>query len=55
VADKSENDDDRCAVAAIIWIGIPFITIHLATGLKSIPQELYEAAAQRMVPMVQKI
>ena len=32
-------------IAANIWIGIPFNTILLATGLTTIPQELYEAAA----------
>ncbi len=32
-------------IIANIWIGIPFNTILLATGLTTIPQELYEAAA----------
>lgn len=32
-------------VAANVWIGIPFNTILLATGLTTIPQELYESAS----------
>ena len=32
-------------VAANIWIGIPFNTILLSTGLTTIPQELYESAS----------
>ncbi len=32
-------------VAANIWIGIPFNTILISTGLTTIPQELYESAS----------
>ncbi|MCR5221591.1 MAG: sugar ABC transporter permease [Lachnospiraceae bacterium] len=32
-------------VAANVWIGIPFNTILISTGLTTIPQELYESAA----------
>ena len=32
-------------VAANVWIGIPFNTILLSTGLTTIPQELYESAS----------
>ena len=32
-------------VAANVWIGIPFNTILLSTGLTTIPTELYESAA----------
>lgn len=32
-------------IAANIWIGIPFNTILISTGLTTIPQELYESAA----------
>ena len=32
-------------VAANVWIGIPFNTILLATGLTTIPAELYESAS----------
>ncbi|MCR4739128.1 MAG: sugar ABC transporter permease [Lachnospiraceae bacterium] len=32
-------------VVANIWIGIPFNTILIATGLTTIPQELYESAS----------
>ncbi len=32
-------------VAANVWIGIPFNTILLLTGLTTIPQELYESAS----------
>ncbi len=32
-------------VIANIWVGIPFNTILLSTGLTTIPQELYESAA----------
>jgi multiple sugar transport system permease protein len=32
-------------IAANVWIGIPFNTILLSTGLTTIPQELYESAA----------
>ena len=32
-------------VIANIWIGIPFNTILIATGLTTIPEELYESAA----------
>lgn len=34
-----------CVIFANIWIGIPFNTILLSTGLTTIPQELYESAA----------
>ena len=34
-----------CVIIANIWIGIPFNTILLSTGLTTIPQELYESAA----------
>lgn len=32
-------------IAANIWIGIPFNTILISTGLTTIPQELYESAS----------
>jgi multiple sugar transport system permease protein len=32
-------------IIANVWIGIPFNTILLSTGLTTIPQELYESAA----------
>ncbi len=32
-------------VAANVWIGIPFNTILISTGLTTIPQELYESAS----------
>ncbi len=32
-------------IAANVWIGIPFNTILISTGLTTIPQELYESAA----------
>lgn len=32
-------------IAANVWIGIPFNTILIATGLTTIPQELYESAS----------
>lgn len=32
-------------IAANVWIGIPFNTILLSTGLSTIPQELYESAS----------
>ena len=32
-------------IIANIWIGIPFNTILLSTGLTTIPQELYESAS----------
>ena len=32
-------------IIANIWIGIPFNTILISTGLTTIPQELYESAA----------
>lgn len=32
-------------IAANVWIGIPFNTILLSTGLTTIPQELYESAS----------
>ena len=32
-------------IIASVWIGIPFNTILLSTGLTTIPQELYESAA----------
>lgn len=34
-----------CVIFANVWIGIPFNTILLSTGLTTIPQELYESAA----------
>ena len=34
-----------CVIFANIWIGIPFNTILLSTGLTTISQELYESAA----------
>ena len=34
-----------CVIFANIWVGIPFNTILLSTGLTTIPQELYESAA----------
>lgn len=32
-------------ITANVWIGIPFNTILIATGLTTIPQELYESAS----------
>jgi multiple sugar transport system permease protein len=32
-------------IIANVWIGIPFNTILLSTGLSTIPQELYESAS----------
>ncbi len=32
-------------IAANVWIGIPFNTILISTGLTTIPQELYESAS----------
>ena len=34
-----------CVIFANVWIGIPFNTILLSTGLTTISQELYESAA----------
>lgn len=34
-----------CVIFANVWIGIPFNTILLSTGLTTIPQDLYEGAA----------
>lgn len=34
-----------CVIFANVWIGIPFNTILLSTGLTTIPQDLYESAA----------
>lgn len=34
-----------CVIVANVWIGIPFNTILISTGLTTIPQELYESAS----------
>ena len=41
-------------IAANVWIGIPFNTILLSTGLTTIPQELYESASIDGAGTVQK-
>ncbi|MBE5915330.1 MAG: sugar ABC transporter permease [Pseudobutyrivibrio ruminis] len=42
-------------VIANIWIGIPFNTILLSTGLTTIPQELYESASVDGANKIQKL
>lgn len=42
-------------VIANIWIGIPFNTILIATGLTTIPQELYESASVDGANKIQKL
>lgn len=42
-------------VMANIWIGIPFNTILISTGLTTIPQELYESASVDGASKMQKL
>ena len=42
-------------VIANIWIGIPFNTILISTGLTTIPQELYESASVDGANKIQKL
>ncbi len=41
----SPDTSMTAVIIANIWIGIPFNTILIATGLTTIPQELYESAS----------